>query len=721
MSFIFVVCGIFAQNGKTEKVSGFVKTTNGLPAEFINVSLKNTNHGATTDEKGYFEFKAPAGNYTLVINSISVEKKEITVTIKAGETNYFSDITVTEKKTELDEVVVTGTMTPRLLKNSPVLTKVISGDDIRESGATTVLEALENFVPGVIFTPNPMGDNIQIAGLDNKYILILVDGERLVNERTENVNFTRLNTLDIKQIEIINGASSVLYGSNAIGAVINIITSDVNKPFTGSARVRYSNYNTYVADLSVGFKIKEFSSKTSFTAKNSDGFSIRSKPDENGVTTLMTMYPYSDYSISQVFKYKFSNQFEAELKGKYYNNEIWFLNKYQTRIDENYTINGKLLYAISDKNKLTLSGNTDNYDGNQIYKQRNDSSAYVNGTQYSTFRLVDAWDVNDKIQVVSGAEVNLENTYSYNQFGFDPEERDASNWNLFAQGEFKSETGLEALVGARYTNHSQFGGYLSPKISLMYRLDNFRFRTNLSNGYKAPTLKELYMNFPHKIGDDIPFWVIGNAGLVPEESWYKSISAEYIIEKVNISLSIHDNAITNKINTLQVWNIAQNRTEMKYENVEDAQITGIDFSTDWNLLKYFHIKGGYSYADAKDKETNRQLGGNSKHTGTLNLTFKQDKLPFINIKNTPYSLILSTRAASPRIYYSTDSEDNVTETSTKSYFVGSFVYTQQFPVYKDLNGNLQFGINNLLDYVNRDLLTNNPGRTYFVSLGINFN
>lgn len=723
LTILISITSIYTQAADNkETISGSVYSSNGKPASDVSVMLLNTPYGGITDLKGNFTFKAPTGEYTMVVFAINYDRKEFPVTIKPGVDNKYSDIKVSENGHYLNEVVVTGTRTARTLKDTPVLTKVISGNLIQESGATTVLDALENFVPGVNFTPNAMGDNIQIQGLDNKYILILVDGERLVNERTENVNFSRLNASDIKQIEIINGASSVLYGSNAIGAVINIITKDVDKPLQGSARIRYSNYNTFVADALFGFKIKDFSSKTVLSAKNSDGYSIRSNPDENGVASYLIMNPYSDYTLSQTFKYKYRDKLDAEVKGTYYNNETWFLSKYQTRRDENYTFGGRLQYVFTNKNVMTFTANNDKYGGNQIYKLRNDSSVHMNSSRYTAYRLMDVWDINDKIQLVSGAELNQEKTFSYDQFGENPEDRDAHNWNLFAQGEFKTKIGLEALAGVRYTNHSQFGSYLSPKISLMYRLRDFRFRANVSNGFKAPTLKELYMNFPHKIGDDIPFWIIGNTDLVPEKSWYKAISAEYIGKDVNISLTIHDNAIKNKINTNQVWNQTQNRTEMRYENVEDAQITGVDVSVQWSLLKYFQLRGGYSFANAVDKSTNRQLSGNSKHTGTLSIMFRQEHFPFVSsATGFPFSLMITARAMSPRTVYSTNSEtEEVTETSTGDYFISSLTYTQQFPIYKSLNGDFQAGINNLFDYVNRDALSNNPGRTFFVSLGIKF-
>ncbi|MDR0547470.1 MAG: TonB-dependent receptor [Dysgonamonadaceae bacterium] len=610
----------------------------------------------------------------------------------------------------LNEVVVTGTMTPRALKNTPVLTKVISGNEIRQSGATTLVEALENFVPGVSFIPNQaMGDNIQIQGVDNKYILILIDGERLVGERTEKVNLSRLNTSDIKQVEIVSGASSALYGSSAIGSVINIITRDVDKPLQGDARFRRSNYLD-VIDASLGFKVKNFSSKTSFTRKDMDAYEVKN--------TSYTANPYEDYSLSQLFKYK-NNGFSAELKGNYYNQENWLLEKYQTRVDENYTLGGKLQYVFSPKNTLTLSGNSDNYEGKMVYKLRSDSTVRANASQYSSFRLTDVWNATDKIQVAGGMETNFENVFSYNQFDTQ-DKKQASNWNLFAQGEFKTETGLGALLGARYIRHSRFGGYLAPNMSLMYRLDNFRFRSNISNGFKTPTLKELYMEFPHRIGENLPFWIIGNESLAPEESWYKAVSAEYLDNSLNVSVTAYDNSIRNKINTVTFFNEALDRTEMRYENVEEVRITGLETSLQYAFLKHFQLRGGYAFTNAVDKTTRQQLSGNSRHTATASLTFRQPHLPFLpSTEKWSYNMLLSARAMSPRTVYS-ENDGNVTELSTGSYHTVHFVYTQHFPVYKDLRGDFQFGVSNLTDNINRDFAEYNPGRTYFVSLGIKY-
>jgi outer membrane receptor for ferrienterochelin and colicins len=645
------------------------------------------------------------------------------IEVKKGIVDTIPDVVMSEYNHNLDEVVVTGTRTTRTLKNTPVLTKVISGVEIQSSGAVTALEVLENFLPGVMFTPNAMGDNINIAGLDNKYILVLVDGERMVNERTENVNFSRLNVSDIKQIEVLNGASSVLYGSNAIGSVINIITKDIDRPFMGNARARYSRFNTFVGDAMLGFKTGNFSSKTSFSTKSSDGYDA----NRENVESDFSRDPYSDFSIGEVVRYKSGEKLDVEIKADYYRNETWFLHKYQTRIDKNYTFGGKINYTFSKTNSLMFSGNTDIYRGHLVYKLMNDSTVYANGSSISSYRLLDVWDITDKIQVVSGTELNFEDCFSENQFGENARTRYSNNLNIFSQGEFKTEAGLEALVGARYTYHSEFGGYLSPKISLMYKVDDFRLRANISNGYKAPTIKELFMVFPHKIGDDVPFWIIGSGDLVPEESWQKGISAEYVGSKVNVSVTVTDNSIQNKIISDQVWNESMNRTEMRYKNVEDAQITSVDISLQWNVNKSLALKAGYSFADAKDKATDFQLTGYGKHNATCNLTFKREHPPFLSKYDSPFAMVLSGRFMSSRVLSRdiayADEETailEVNEEKSGNYYNMNFIFNQTFLIYRNLKGDLQFGINNLLNYVNHDSAPGNPGRLYYMSLGVRF-
>ena len=273
-------------------LKGFVSDKNTgekLPGTTILIQ-EQKNIGTITDKNGYYELRNISnGKVTILVSFIGYETYKYKTDLDND--TIIKDFHLHPSCHNLNTVVITGTRTPKTLKNTPVITKVITEKQLQEIDAVTVLDALETVIPGIHFTPDSHGDNLQIQGLDNDYILILVDGERLVGETRGNVNFSRLNTSNIKQIEIVNGASSSLYGSNAIGAVINIITKDVERPIEGNIKTRYSNYNNLTLDAGFGFKYKKFSSKTNFNRKSTDGYDLT--PETPAVQTVKKNTDYS--------------------------------------------------------------------------------------------------------------------------------------------------------------------------------------------------------------------------------------------------------------------------------------------------------------------------------------------------------------------------------------------------------------------------------------------
>ncbi|MFA6926610.1 MAG: carboxypeptidase-like regulatory domain-containing protein, partial [Bacteroidales bacterium] len=189
---LFLSVDIFAQ--KTVTVTGNVVTTDGHPAENITVMINGTNYGGITDNKGNFEFNALPGNYKLIVFSIIHHKTEIPILITADKGNHFPDIKITENIQELQEVVITGTRTEKRLSEAPIQTIVISQREIQKAGAISTIETLQDHIPGLMVTPNAMGNNLRIKGLNSRYILMLVDGERLVSESAGgNINLDQIN------------------------------------------------------------------------------------------------------------------------------------------------------------------------------------------------------------------------------------------------------------------------------------------------------------------------------------------------------------------------------------------------------------------------------------------------------------------------------------------------------------------------------------------------
>ena len=131
----------------------------------------------------------------------------------------------------LNDVVVTGTRTPKLLKDAPIQTRLITSADIEKADATNAEDLLQQEMPGVEFSyaMNQL-KHMNLCGFGGQGILFLVDGERLAGETMDDVDFTRLNMANVERIEIVKGAASALYGSNAGGGVINIITKEGTEP-----------------------------------------------------------------------------------------------------------------------------------------------------------------------------------------------------------------------------------------------------------------------------------------------------------------------------------------------------------------------------------------------------------------------------------------------------------------------------------------------------------
>ena len=179
-----------------------------------------------------------------------------------------------ESNIDLNEVVVTGTKSEKMLKNVPVLTQVISARKMLELGITNATDALQNMVPGLNIRHDGTLVKVTLQGMDAKYVLFLIDGERIAGEIDGDIDYSMLNLENIDHIEVIKGASSSLYGSNAIGGVINIITKKINEPFDAKLYSRYSKYNELYTGGSIGLKKGIIGSRTSINFSRTDGYDI---------------------------------------------------------------------------------------------------------------------------------------------------------------------------------------------------------------------------------------------------------------------------------------------------------------------------------------------------------------------------------------------------------------------------------------------------------------
>ncbi len=597
----------------------------------------------------------------------------------------------------LDAVVMTGTRTEKRLSEAPVLTSVVTRREVEKAAAISFLEALEDNVPGIVYEPNGMGNNLRIRGLNSRYILFLVDGERLVSEGAGgNVNLDQIDVGTIKRIEIINGAASALYGSNAVGAVINIITKEPEDSFGASANVTYQSHNTLNARLSAESKAGRVKALTGAFRNSSDGFG----GDGNGAYAAR----YADWGANLKLGYDISDQTDLSITGRWFRHESF---NPEGSLNTTHPLTNTVSagaaggwHSIDGRTKVRASASLDKYFDMDWYEQKG-TSKLANTASYLSSRVLGTFKPNGHWETVGGLEYNHEENYATRTLGPQPTRKAIEDANIFAQTQWTPIQGIDIVAGARGTWNSMFGSVLTPKLSAMCKAGRFTFRAGSGRSFRAPSIKELWYNFDHQG----MFWVYGNPELQPEKGFYNSLSAEYGNSTLNASLTLYRNDIGNKITQYEVVNDAGG-LEKYYRNVNSATLQGLDVNLSWIVWKQLFLKGSYSFCDAVDNSTGLQLQSNVKHSGTASATWNG------RIRKSPFSLQLAGHFSSPRLYQSKEET-----TQSKPYNIWKIVFLKPFSLPA---GTLELTLkcDNIFEF--KDPTFINPGRQYLIGLRYKF-
>ena len=223
---------------------------------------------------------------------------------------------------DLNPVVVTGTGVHQRLKSSAVPIEVISAQEIEAAGVNGLLEALTMMVPSLSFSPNAMGSYLRLNGLTNSHVLVLVNGRKMVGDISGNVDLSQIDINLIKRIEVLNGAASTLYGSDAVGGVINIILDESADESQFSSDSRYTRKNRFDQSLNLALSAGKVGSFTGYNYSHSDGWQNSHFTDDDGelVETLSLLsLGYSSNNLTQRFTYDPTERLSAYAEGTYYN------------------------------------------------------------------------------------------------------------------------------------------------------------------------------------------------------------------------------------------------------------------------------------------------------------------------------------------------------------------------------------------------------------------
>jgi len=584
---------IFAQN-----ISGKVNASIPLGQE-INISLLNTNFKTQADSLGFYKLEnIPIGAYK--INVTSTGFKPITQRISLLENqNLNLDFELTEDQNELNEVVVSGTLKPVKRLESAVPVEVYSPVFFKKNPTPSIYDALQN-INGVRPQLNcgvcNTGD-IHINGLEGPYTLVLIDGMPIVSSLSTVYGLSGIPNSLVERIEIVKGPASSLYGSEAVGGLINIITKNPTNAPVFSADVFTTTYLETNVDL--GMKFNPTKKSTTLLGVNYFNYNQVIDKDKDNFTDVTL----SD-RISIFNKWSFlrnnNRLFTIAARGMYedrWGGDIRWEKKYrggdEIYGESIYTKRAELIgaYQLPFEEKLMLS-----FSGNVHYQDsRYGTTSYIANQKIGFLQLT--WDKKIKRNDLLAG---IASRYSYYDDNTPATNEPENTWlpGIFIQDEITLSPKSQVLLGMRYDYNSIHGSILTPRFA--YRLkanENTIFRLNAGTGFRVVNL----FTEDHAALTGSRDVIIAN-DLKPEKS--VNVNLNYI-QKINFGngtfMGIETTAFYTRFSNKIISDYESDPNKIIYDNIDGYALSqGISTNIDLNFPTGLKFIVGATVLDNKN-------------------------------------------------------------------------------------------------------------------------
>ena len=584
-------------------------------------------------------------------------------------------------------------------------------------------------------TSNHGTDRVKIQGLDNKYLTFLVDGDRVSGEFAGNIDFSMIGLTNVDKIEVIEGALSTLYGSGAIGGVVNIITKKNINPYWFNSGLKYDDPIGITPFLNTGFNKGIFHYDLNIQFTESNGYDLT--PNEEIYN--MTLDENKSQIVNHTFTLSPSNAHRYEIVHKDYSSRI---NKYDyfagnlilgatlKRYSDSYN-KFKYNYEISDNKKFRISYLQEEYlkysyypyyysDNQHIFN----SEEFVNGSLNRQEMNMQYNKEDSKYNRLIGLEIYDEDYSSFNIYypdGIDTIQesifasqdltRNDSKTSLYFYEERNFKNNRILSTGIRIQNLNK-ENILLPAVSYLIKGNNhYNYRVSYSKGYRRPSIKERYYDW----SDHDPK-IRGNPNLIPTKNNYLSISFDKRSFINDFSMDIYRNDISHMISTEYTEYIdddGKEKTELVYRNYNEVIINGINLHYYRKIQEKLKLKFVYNYTDAKSN-SDEILEGISKDALRISIYYKPLRRIDVvgNIKYVGKKFIFEQDK---------DYQGNQSIRELASYFISDLYLVTSFK-----NTSFKIGAKNIFDYKDpdrfiSDILNNyDPGRRLFVELSMSF-
>ena len=664
-----------------------------------------------------------------------------------------SDSILTENK--LNEVIISATKTNQTVNELPIPITIISEKEVQEFSASKLYDVITKQTGIVSVTTKTGTEGLQMQGLDASYTTFLIDGFPIIGRSFGTLDLNRISVADIERIEVVKGPSSSLYGSNALGGVINLISKkQIDDGPIISTSLKHATYNSTNSSLVYKYKEGTFQISNSFDYYKTDGY------DLIDTDLLSTVNPYSNYTFRSNFKYALSDKLLLNTNGHYYKQE-----QINIAADSSYLLKGESNikeWSFGASAKYLMNANFNQQ--LEIYKTNYRADEFLNtegGVLYE-----DNYFDHTLLQSEMKSSFTYKGVNSIVGFGITKEElsrRDFSNNPeqdlkfIYGQLDATAFNKVNIILGSRYDNYTNYTPVVSNKLALGFPLTNkIQINGSVGTGFKTPDFRQKYFDFTNStigyivLGRDVAIDRLDAMQNIQEVVPFSELSSPLKSEtslNINIglkynptdNLSFDVNLFNNKVNDLIEWKLVakdeNNINIYSYFNVNQVETKGLEFNTTYKKVDDWEIKFGYQLLYAYDTEVKRRFEEETIYARDqeTNVSFKLNKDDYFGLFNR------SRHMGNIKLNYHLDdkTEMNAMLTYRSKYALSDSnangfldTYDQFIEGYSlcDLGishqisslKSCQIGVKNIFGFTNPEYISNISGRLYYMNFKINF-
>lgn len=620
---------------KKSSIKGIITDSGQKGIANATIILEPDHRVTLCDRKGNFILsQLYSGTYSIKVTAVGFSA--YTSTIEVGlEDNQPLHIQLKATDHELDTVTVNGSAhNPDNLIDmihTAMPSTVITRKTIEQMGSRRLDEVLKEQTGLAIVNDIGSGSRavgLQMQGFDSGYTMIMIDGQPMVGRNTGNFDLSRITVSSIERIEIIKGASSCLFGSEALAGVVNIVTrKNITQP-QGLVALRYGSFRMVDATLEgeTPFAGKKGAAYLSANYYRTDGFNANPYLQEG-----KTAPPFESYNLQGRARYMLNEISAINVNGRYATrhsvNELNYGIRPSTDVLDERDLNASASLNNNFSNGLRLKSSyyITRYQTTQDITDLN-SGAQIPGSQFTQYlhraEIQASKNLFSNLSITGGAGGAYEHLSDVSYRGT----KTMSNYFGYWQADWQTTEKLNITGGTRFDYHNKYGGKLNPSIGFRYTpIKSLTLKAAVGTGFKTPNFQQLYLVFTNiqtgytvlgadefareiqilkDAGQIQSIWPVASrvGGLRPERSVSYSTGFSYTPSKtLKFDVNVFYNDIKNFINSEQVATKTSGQQIFSYINIARAYLTGAEIGANWAPLPSLNINAGYQLLYAIDR------------------------------------------------------------------------------------------------------------------------